>query len=48
LIRGPEGYAVMMAAASGTMLLVLATKAAKLGLLFLDMDRAVKDIAKVL
>jgi predicted regulator of Ras-like GTPase activity (Roadblock/LC7/MglB family) len=38
----------MMAAASGTMLLVLATKAAKLGLLFLDMDRAVKDIAKVL
>ena len=48
LIRGPEGYAVMMAAASGTMLLVLATKAAKLGLLFLDMDRAVKEIAKTL
>lgn len=48
LIRGTQGYAVMMNAASGTMLLVLASRAAKLGLIFLDMDRAVKEIAKIL
>ncbi len=48
LIRGKDGYAVMVSAASGTMLLVLAMSAAKLGLIFLDMNKAVKDIAKVL
>ncbi len=48
LIRGPQGYAVMVAAASGTMLLVLATPQAKLGLIFLDLSKAVKEIAKVL
>lgn len=48
LIRGENGYAVMTSASSGTMLLVLATRAAKLGLIFLDMDRAVKEIGKVL
>lgn len=48
LIRGKEGYVVMIGAASGTMLLVLATHAAKLGLIFLDMNKAVKDISKVL
>ncbi len=48
LIRGATGYAVMMSAASGTMLLVLATRSAKLGLLFLDMDRATREIARVL
>ena len=48
LIRGDEGYAVMVRAAEGTMLLVLTTKDAKLGLIFLDMSRAVADIKKVL
>lgn len=48
LVRGPSGSAVMMAAGSGTMLLVLATRDAKLGLIFLDMTKAVKDIAKIL
>lgn len=48
LIRGKDGYAVMVSAASGTMLLVLAQPSAKLGLIFLDMTKAVKDIAKVL
>lgn len=48
LIRGADGYVVMMGAASGTMLLVLATHEAKLGLIFLDMNRAIKEIAKVL
>lgn len=48
LIRGQHGYVVMVAAAPGTMLLVLTTKDAKLGLIFLDMSRAVEAIKKVL
>jgi uncharacterized protein len=48
LVRGDSGYAVMLAAGSGTLLLALASKQAKLGLLFLDMRRAADDIRKVL
>ncbi len=48
LIRGDNGYAVMVRAAQGTMLLVLTSKDAKLGLIFLDMSRAVSEIKKVL
>lgn len=48
LVRGKEGYAVMIAAGAGTLLLVLASKAAKLGLIFLDMRRAAGDIRKIL
>ncbi|HEX7603916.1 MAG TPA: roadblock/LC7 domain-containing protein [Polyangiaceae bacterium] len=48
LIRGQQGYVVMVAAAAGTMLLVLTTKEAKLGLIFLDMSRAVEGIRKIL
>ncbi len=48
LIRGQQGYVVMVAAAPGTMLLVLTTKDAKLGLIFLDMSRAVEAIKKIL
>jgi predicted regulator of Ras-like GTPase activity (Roadblock/LC7/MglB family) len=48
LVRGSEGYAVMMAAGSGVLLLCLASKQAKLGLIFLDMRRAADDIRKVL
>jgi hypothetical protein len=48
LIRGDRGYAIMVTAAQGTMLLVLTTKDAKLGLVFLDMSRAVEQIKKVL
>ena len=48
LIRGDHGYAVMSTAASGTLLLVLTTENAKLGLVFLDMNRAVREIAKVI
>lgn len=48
LIRGGNGYAVVMAASTGTNLLALATKEAKLGLVFLDMNRAVKEIGKIL
>lgn len=48
LVRGSDGYAVMMSAGHGTLLLSLASKAAKLGLLFLDMRRATEDLRKVL
>lgn len=48
LVRGEHGYAVMLAAGSGTLLLALASKQAKLGLLFLDMRRAADDIRKML
>ncbi|MEZ4226223.1 MAG: roadblock/LC7 domain-containing protein [Polyangiaceae bacterium] len=48
LIRGDNGYAVMVKSTEGTMLLCLTTADAKLGLIFLDMSRAVKEIAKVL
>jgi predicted regulator of Ras-like GTPase activity (Roadblock/LC7/MglB family) len=48
LIKGTDGYAVMVNAAEGTMLLCLTTTAAKLGLIFLDMSRAVDEIVKVL
>lgn len=48
LIRGENGYVVMVRAAEGTVLLALTTPEAKLGLIFLDMSRAVKDIKQIL
>lgn len=48
LIRGADGYACLLAAGSGTLLLAMATRQAKLGLLFLDMRRAVEEIRRVL
>ncbi len=48
MIRGGTGYAVMVTAAPGTLLLVLTTKNAKLGLIFLDVGRAVESIKKIL
>lgn len=48
LVRGKQGFAVMMNAGSGTLLLCMASKQAKLGLLFLDMRRAIDEIRKVL
>ncbi len=48
LVRGDNGYAVMVGATQGTMLLVLTGRDAKLGLVFLDASRAVKEIAEIL
>lgn len=48
LVRGSDGYAVMMNAGQGTLLLVLASKVAKLGLIFLDMRRAAAEIKRIL
>lgn len=48
LIKGEKGYAVMVSAAHGTDLIVMTTADAKLGMVFLDMSRAVNEIKKVL
>ena len=48
LIKGEKGYAVMVKAAEGTDLIVLTTAEAKLGMVFLDMSRAVNEIIRVL
>ena len=48
LIKGSDGYAVMVHASEGTMLICLTTTSARLGLIFLDMSRAVEEIGKVL
>ncbi|MEW5850838.1 MAG: roadblock/LC7 domain-containing protein [Myxococcota bacterium] len=48
LIRGRHGYVVMVGATQGTMLLALATHDAKLGLVFLEMGKAVQDITRIL
>jgi hypothetical protein len=47
LVRGKNGYAVMLRVAAAQLLLALANKQAKLGLIFLDMRRAVEDLRKV-
>ncbi len=48
LIRGENGYILMVRASEGTMLLCLTSPEAKLGLIFLDVSRAAKDIQKIL
>jgi predicted regulator of Ras-like GTPase activity (Roadblock/LC7/MglB family) len=48
IIRGDNGYAVMIDAGRGVLLLVLANAASKLGLIFFDMHEAIKNLKKVL
>jgi predicted regulator of Ras-like GTPase activity (Roadblock/LC7/MglB family) len=43
-IKGENGYVVLMALGEEAVLTVLARKDAKLGLIFLDMKRAVEDL----
>jgi len=47
-IKGEEGYVVLMAVGEEAVLTALARKNAKLGLIFLDMRRAVEDIFKLI
>jgi predicted regulator of Ras-like GTPase activity (Roadblock/LC7/MglB family) len=47
-IRGSEGFIVLMAVGEDAVLTVLARKSAKLGLIFLDMGRAVEDLVRLL
>ncbi len=48
LIRGKQGYVVMVGAAPGTLLMTLTRAEAKLGLIFLDLGRAAAEVRKVL
>ena len=48
MTRGKDGYTVVLQGPANTLLMVLAGSTAKLGLIFLDMDRARNDIKKVL
>lgn len=48
LIRGATGFAVMVNASANTHLLILATAAAKLGLIFLDMRKAAEEISQII
>lgn len=48
MVRGEDGYALMLTVGSGTLLLCLTNSEGKLGLVFLDMRRAVEDIRRVL
>lgn len=48
MVRGADGYALMMSVGSGTLLLCLTNADAKLGLVFLDMRRSVEDVRRVL
>lgn len=46
-IKGENGYVILMAVGEEAVLTVLASKDAKLGLVFLDMSRAVTDLEKL-
>lgn len=48
IVRGEEGYAVMISAGRGALVLVLANENTKLGLIFFDVREAIKAINKVL
>jgi len=48
IVRGEHGYAVMISAGRGALLLVLANENTKLGLIFFDMREAIKTIRTVL
>lgn len=48
LIQGSEGYVIMTEAGSEAVLTVLTKKDAKLGLVFLDVSRAAKELGKLL
>lgn len=48
IVRGEQGYAVLLNTGRGALLLTLTDESAKLGLIFFDMREAVRAIAKVL
>ena len=47
-IKGEKGFVVLMSVGEEAVLTVLANKDAKLGLVFLDMKRAVEDLQKLI
>ena len=47
-IKGKNGYVILMAVGEEAVLTVLASKDAKLGLIFLEMKRAVQELEKLI
>ena len=47
-IKGKQGYVILMAVGEQAVLTVMAREQAKLGLIFLDMRRAVDDLTKLI
>ena len=48
MLRGSGGYTIITRCGADAVLTVLATDTAKLGLIFLDVTRAAKDVARLL
>ena len=48
LVQGEKGYILFVGAGKETVLTVLTTERAKLGMIFLDANRAAKKIAKLM
>ena len=48
IVRGENGYAVVLSAWRGTLLLAVTNEASKLGLIFFDMREAIRALQKVL
>jgi predicted regulator of Ras-like GTPase activity (Roadblock/LC7/MglB family) len=48
IVRGDHGYAVLIEAGRGALLLALTNESSKLGLIFFDMREAVQGLQKVL
>ena len=48
IVRGEQGYVVMISAGRGVLLLVVANERAKLGLIFFDMREAINAIKRIL
>ncbi|MCA9636361.1 MAG: roadblock/LC7 domain-containing protein [Myxococcales bacterium] len=48
MIRGTDGFTILTRCGSDAVLTVLAAKTAKLGLIFLDISRSAKEIARLI
>lgn len=48
MVRGGEGFLVMTRCGDDAVLAVLTSKSAKLGLIFLDLSRTAKEVARLL
>lgn len=48
MIRGSQGFTILARAGADAVLTVLATEAAKLGLIFLDISRAARELGRLL
>lgn len=48
IIRGENGYAVMINAGRGILLLAISNGTSKLGLIFFDMHEAIRNLQKIL